>query len=87
MGHTNPSTERRRVVIIGAGFGGLTAAKTLARAIFDVTVIDQHNYLVPTTALPGRDRRPLASRHRLADPEHLARSEEYYGAPGPSVGH
>lgn len=44
MGHTNLSTEGRRVVIIGAGFGGLTAAKTLARAAFDVTVIDQHNY-------------------------------------------
>ena len=44
MGHPNLSTERRRVVVIGAGFGGLTAAKTLARAAFDVTVIDQHNY-------------------------------------------
>jgi NADH dehydrogenase len=36
---TNP-----RVVIVGAGFGGLTAAKALARTPFDVTVIDQHNY-------------------------------------------
>jgi NADH:ubiquinone reductase (H+-translocating) len=36
---TNP-----RVVIVGAGFGGLTAAKALAGAPFDVTVIDQHNY-------------------------------------------
>ena len=44
MGRPNLSSERRRVVIIGAGFGGLTAAKTLARAAFDVTVIDQHNY-------------------------------------------
>ena len=44
MGHPNLSTERRRVVIIGAGFAGLAAAKTLARAAFDVTVIDQHNY-------------------------------------------
>jgi NADH:ubiquinone reductase (H+-translocating) len=44
MGHPNLSTERRRVAIIGAGFGGLAAAKTLARAAFDVIVIDQHNY-------------------------------------------
>jgi NADH:ubiquinone reductase (H+-translocating) len=36
---TNP-----RVVIVGAGFGGLTAAKALAGSPFDVTVIDQHNY-------------------------------------------
>jgi len=33
-----------RVVIVGAGFGGLAAAKALARGAFDVTVIDQHNY-------------------------------------------
>src|SRR5438552_17286073 len=35
---------RSRVVIIGAGFGGLSAAKQLARSPFDVTVVDQHNY-------------------------------------------
>src|SRR5215207_245812 len=35
---------RPRVVIVGAGFGGLTAAKALARGDFDVTLIDQHNY-------------------------------------------
>src|SRR3954471_18028129 len=34
----------KRVVIVGAGFGGLSAAKALARAPFDVTLIDQHNY-------------------------------------------
>ena len=34
----------KRVVIVGAGFGGLAAAKALAGAPFDVTVIDQHNY-------------------------------------------
>jgi NADH dehydrogenase FAD-containing subunit len=33
-----------RVVIVGAGFGGLSAAKQLARAPFDVTVVDRHNY-------------------------------------------
>src|SRR3954471_2404201 len=33
-----------RVVIVGAGFGGLSAAKALAGSPFDVTVIDQHNY-------------------------------------------
>jgi NADH dehydrogenase len=38
------STTRPKVVIIGAGFGGLTAAKALAKAPFDITVIDQHNY-------------------------------------------
>jgi NADH dehydrogenase len=33
-----------RVVIVGAGFGGLSAAKALGRTDFDVTIIDQHNY-------------------------------------------
>lgn len=35
---------RSRVVILGAGFAGLTAAKKLAGADLDVVVIDRHNY-------------------------------------------
>jgi NADH:ubiquinone reductase (H+-translocating) len=42
---TRASTEpRHRVLIIGAGFGGLSAATSLANSAFDVTLIDQHNY-------------------------------------------
>ena len=37
-------TPRPRVVILGAGFGGLSAAKALANSPFDVTIVDQHNY-------------------------------------------
>ena len=33
-----------RVVIVGAGFGGLTCAAALTRARVAVTVIDRHNY-------------------------------------------
>ena len=33
-----------RMVIIGAGFGGLSTAKQLAQAPFDVTIVDRHNY-------------------------------------------
>jgi NADH dehydrogenase len=36
-------TQRPRVVIVGAGFGGLTAAKALAKAPVDVILVDQHN--------------------------------------------
>ena len=39
-----PTGSHSRVVIIGAGFGGLTAAKRLANTPLDVTVVDQHNY-------------------------------------------
>jgi NADH dehydrogenase len=35
---------RPHVVIVGAGFGGLTAAKRLERHDVDVTLIDRHNY-------------------------------------------
>ncbi len=39
------ATERNpHVVIVGAGFGGLSAAKALASKPFEVTVIDRHNY-------------------------------------------
>ena len=37
------SSTRPRVVILGAGFGGLTAAKALAKGA-DVTVVDRHNF-------------------------------------------
>ncbi len=36
--------ERLRVVIVGAGFGGLAAARALRDAPVDVLVIDRHNY-------------------------------------------
>jgi NADH dehydrogenase len=36
--------SRPHVVILGAGFGGLAAAATLANSPFDVTLVDQHNY-------------------------------------------
>ena len=36
--------QRPQVVIIGAGFGGLEAAKALRRAAVDITVIDRQNH-------------------------------------------
>lgn len=41
---TAPREERPHVVIVGAGFGGLAAAKALAREPVDVTLIDRRNY-------------------------------------------
>ena len=45
-GPTVVSGDRRhpRVVIVGAGFGGLSAAKALASAPVDITIIDRRNY-------------------------------------------
>lgn len=55
--------QRPRVVIVGAGFGGLFAAQALARAHVDVTIVDRHNYhlfqpllyQVATAGLPPSD--------------------------------
>ena len=46
VGAASPLKTPRRpnVVIIGAGFAGLSAAKGLAASPFDVTIIDRHNY-------------------------------------------
>jgi len=44
MTELTPAPRTPRVVIVGAGFGGLSAAKAFARRPFDVTVIDAHNY-------------------------------------------
>ena len=41
---SNVAPQRSRVVIIGAGFGGLSAAKTLSGGPFDVTLVDRYNY-------------------------------------------
>jgi NADH:quinone reductase (non-electrogenic) len=55
--------DRRRVVIVGGGFGGLSAARALKRADVDITLIDRTNhftfqpllYQVATAALAPSD--------------------------------
>jgi NADH dehydrogenase len=40
-----PSARRRpHVVVLGGGFGGLTAVKALARSDVDITLVDRHTY-------------------------------------------
>jgi NADH:ubiquinone reductase (H+-translocating) len=69
---------RPRIVIVGAGFGGLFAAQALARVEADVTIVDRHNYhlfqpllyQVATAGLPPSDVawpiRSILSRQRNA---------------------
>jgi NADH:ubiquinone reductase (H+-translocating) len=61
---------RARVVIVGAGFGGLTAARRIARLPVDVTLVDRRNhhtfqpllYQVATAGLsPGEIAAPIRS--------------------------
>src|SRR5215470_17725907 len=62
-GEMQSSNQRPRVVIAGAGFGGLQATKGLAKAAVDVTLIDAQNhhcfqpllYQVATAALSPAD--------------------------------
>jgi NADH dehydrogenase len=57
------SRPRPRIVIVGAGFGGLFAAQALANVDADVTIVDRHNYhlfqpllyQVATAGLPPSD--------------------------------
>ncbi len=39
-----PSSEKKRIVIIGGGFGGIQLAKRLKNKDFQVVLIDRHNY-------------------------------------------
>ena len=43
-GDLHPVPSRPHVVVVGAGFGGLAAAKALADAPVEVTVVDQRNH-------------------------------------------
>ena len=74
--HTGMHNGEHRVVIVGAGFGGLNAAEKLARAPVKITVIDKKNYhtfqpllyQVATAGLsPGEIASPIRSilsRHK-----------------------
>lgn len=66
----NQDNSKKKVVIIGAGFGGLSAALRLAKGQFDITIIDKANYhlfqpllyQVATAALsPGDIAKPIRS--------------------------
>ena len=38
------SQGRHRVVVVGGGFGGIRAARALARTDADVTIVDRTNH-------------------------------------------
>jgi len=44
MTHNIPQTSQKRIVIVGAGFGGLKLARKLADTDYQVVLIDKNNY-------------------------------------------
>jgi NADH:ubiquinone reductase (H+-translocating) len=65
---TNASARTPRVVIVGAGFAGLNAAKSISRRPVDVTLIDRENYhlfqpllyqVASATLSPGEIAQPI----------------------------
>jgi len=73
----NHDPPQPHVVIVGAGFGGLAAARALAKQPMRITVIDRRNhhlfqpllYQVATAGLAGTDiTSPI--RHILSDEPH-----------------
>ena len=39
-----PQSEKKRIIIVGGGFGGLNLAKSLKGSPFQVVLVDQHNH-------------------------------------------
>jgi NADH:quinone reductase (non-electrogenic) len=53
-----PRPKRKRVVIIGGGFGGIAAARALRHADVEVVLIDRRNHHIfqpLTRGVPGAD--------------------------------
>ena len=44
MNADQPAPSLHRVVIVGGGFGGLTAARELRRAAVQITLVDRRNF-------------------------------------------
>src|ERR1700744_6776471 len=44
MATSTPASVRPRVVVIGAGFGGIYAAKRLGKLPVDITLVDRKNH-------------------------------------------
>jgi NADH:ubiquinone reductase (H+-translocating) len=81
-----PTGKRPHVVIIGAGFGGLSVVRTLAKAPVDITLIDRTNhhlfqpllYQVATAGLsPGDIAHPIRQILRKMKNVHVVMDEVF----------
>jgi len=69
--------ERKRIVIVGAGFAGVNAARELARLLpreedCEITLVDQNNFLLFTPMLTEVAGGTLDTRHCVSAIRHLS---------------
>ena len=63
MGKARPRLKRRQIVMIGGGFAGLTAARTLRNVDADITLIDRTNHHLFSLCSISRDGGACSERH------------------------
>lgn len=74
---TDGATDRKpQVVIIGAGFGGLTAARRLRKAPVEITLIDRRNYHLFQPLLYQVATAGLSPADIAAPIRHIVRSQK-----------
>jgi len=64
---------RKKVVIVGGGFGGLTAAQELKESTFEITIIDKTNHHL---------FQPLLYQVATADIKGINFPDLWHGLPG-----
>ena len=79
---THEGRRPPHVIIVGAGFGGLYAARSLRRAPVEVTVVDSRNHHVfQPLLLSSGDGGAQPERHRRSDSEDPEASKQHQGSP------
>jgi NADH dehydrogenase len=71
-----PEDAKRNVVIVGAGFAGLSAAQALGRAPVRVTVVDHHNHHLFQPLLYQVATAALSASNIAAPIRHVLRKQE-----------
>jgi len=69
----------KKVVIIGGGFAGLSAAKALSRQPVDTILIDRRNHTFQPLLYQAGTRRSVGKRHYRASANRTAEGYECSG--------